>query len=281
MFHKNSQDAVKAKVRPPRLNGKRIGVFASRSPHRPCPLGLTLAKVERIDGGTLHVSGIDLVDGTPVLDVKPYIPQYDCPWTWKTDSGVEVTPQIPADRTIPESKPDVLDQTKWCVYSPPAHVTVASWLSEPPVNCLEVKFLPQAETQLDKFVCRKGHSTSMESTTCEVANTTSGKCDQPFASEGVDSTQDGETDLANQKSSKSEDPFILETFASIEEAREAIVEMLRQDPRSVYRRTKCTDQSYQVSIDNLNLSCKFVGDECIITDVQSKALWKNKHFTDT
>ena len=79
------------------------------------------------------------------------------------------------------------------------------------------------------------------------------------------------------------DLSILESFASIEEAKEAIdnVEMLRQDPRSVYRRTKCTDQSYQVSIDNLNLSCKFVGDECIITDVRSKALWKNKHFTDT
>ena len=68
----------KPKVRPP-LGGtdKRIGVFATRSPHRPNPIGITCAKLESIQGLTLNVSEIDLLDGTPVLDIKPYIPMAD------------------------------------------------------------------------------------------------------------------------------------------------------------------------------------------------------------
>lgn len=54
-----------------------MGVFATRTPHRPCPLGLTVAKVEGVCGRMLLISGADLVDGTPVLDVKPYLPFCD------------------------------------------------------------------------------------------------------------------------------------------------------------------------------------------------------------
>ncbi|GAB1609943.1 hypothetical protein Ahia01_001280200 [Argonauta hians] len=79
VFHKNTNPYFKAKVRPPRLDGRRIGLFATRAPYRPNPIGLTLAKIERISGSSIHFSGIDLLDGTPVLDVKPFIPQYDCP----------------------------------------------------------------------------------------------------------------------------------------------------------------------------------------------------------
>ena len=79
LFHKNTNKAIKAKVKPPRLDGAKVGVFASRSPHRPNPIGLTLAKLDGIIGNTLLLSGIDLLDGTPVLDVKPYIPDYDKP----------------------------------------------------------------------------------------------------------------------------------------------------------------------------------------------------------
>ncbi|KAL3535319.1 hypothetical protein ACH5RR_003780 [Cinchona calisaya] len=72
-----SQSKFKAKVRVPRLKGERMGVFATRSPHRPCPIGLTVAKVESVQGQTVLLSGVDLVDGTPVLDVKPYLPYCD------------------------------------------------------------------------------------------------------------------------------------------------------------------------------------------------------------
>lgn len=77
-FHLNTNKAFKSTVHPPRLQGGTVGVFASRSPHRPSPIGLSVVKLERVEGDTLYFSHIDLVDGTPILDVKPYIPSYDC-----------------------------------------------------------------------------------------------------------------------------------------------------------------------------------------------------------
>ncbi|CAK4078797.1 unnamed protein product [Aphanomyces euteiches] len=56
---------------------KRVGVFATRTPHRPNPIGIALAKIDKVDGRTLWISAIDLVEGTPVLDIKPYVPKYD------------------------------------------------------------------------------------------------------------------------------------------------------------------------------------------------------------
>ena len=65
-------------VRPPRLGGnERIGVFASRSPYRPNPIGLSCVEIERIEEGVIHVRGADLMDGTPVYDIKPYVPYAD------------------------------------------------------------------------------------------------------------------------------------------------------------------------------------------------------------
>lgn len=71
-------------VRPPRLGGNtRVGVFATRSPFRPNPLGLSCVKLEGVElntpeGPVLHVSGADLMDGTPIFDIKPYVPYADC-----------------------------------------------------------------------------------------------------------------------------------------------------------------------------------------------------------
>ncbi|XP_046901394.1 tRNA (adenine(37)-N6)-methyltransferase [Hypomesus transpacificus] len=79
LFHKNGQLSCKAKVKPPRLNGQRVGVYSTRSPHRPNALGLSLARLDRVCGDILHLSEIDMIDGTPVLDIKPYIPDYDSP----------------------------------------------------------------------------------------------------------------------------------------------------------------------------------------------------------
>lgn len=81
LFHKNGHLSYKAKVKPPRLNGQRVGVYSTRSPHRPNALGLTLAKLDKIEGDTVHLSDIDMIAGTPVLDIKPYIPEYDSPDT--------------------------------------------------------------------------------------------------------------------------------------------------------------------------------------------------------
>uniref|UniRef100_A0A1Y1NLL2 TsaA-like domain-containing protein n=1 Tax=Photinus pyralis TaxID=7054 RepID=A0A1Y1NLL2_PHOPY len=78
-FHKNDATHTRAKVSPPRLNGIRTGVFATRSPHRPCPIGLSLVKIDHITDNNIYFSGVDMIDQTPVLDIKPYIPQYDNP----------------------------------------------------------------------------------------------------------------------------------------------------------------------------------------------------------
>ncbi|MBR1390674.1 MAG: tRNA (N6-threonylcarbamoyladenosine(37)-N6)-methyltransferase TrmO [Lachnospiraceae bacterium] len=72
-----------ATVKPPRLGGKtHMGVFATRSPFRPNPIGLSSVRLERIEygvkGPVLHVSGIDLKDKTPIYDIKPYLPYADC-----------------------------------------------------------------------------------------------------------------------------------------------------------------------------------------------------------
>lgn len=82
-FSENEKDGWSPTVRPPRLGGnKRMGVFATRSPFRPNPLGLSAVKLEKAvndgkDGTVLIVSGADLMNGTPIYDIKPYIPYAD------------------------------------------------------------------------------------------------------------------------------------------------------------------------------------------------------------
>lgn len=82
VFHANSRSEWKPKVKPPRLGGnKRLGVFATRSPLRPAPIGLSVVKLDGMsycEGKlVLELSGVDLLDGTPVLDIKPYVPYVD------------------------------------------------------------------------------------------------------------------------------------------------------------------------------------------------------------
>ena len=77
IFHQNTNKAVRAKIHPPRMDGEKTGLFSTRTPHRPNPIGLSAVKLERIEGNTLFVSGVDLVDGTPILDIKPYLPSSD------------------------------------------------------------------------------------------------------------------------------------------------------------------------------------------------------------
>ncbi len=81
-FDKSDDKETSLTVRPPKLGGNvRIGVFASRSPYRPNPIGLTLVKLKKInvEGKNLSITveGADLVDGTPILDIKPYLPFFE------------------------------------------------------------------------------------------------------------------------------------------------------------------------------------------------------------
>lgn len=78
LFHQALEDKPRLKVRPPRLGGNQsMGVFATRATHRPNGIGQSVVKLDRVEAGRLWLSGIDLLDGTPVLDVKPYVPYAD------------------------------------------------------------------------------------------------------------------------------------------------------------------------------------------------------------
>jgi len=82
LFHQAMRDRWQPTVRPPRLGGnRRVGVFASRSPFRPNPIGLSVVGLRQVrchkGGVELLLTGVDLLDGTPVLDIKPYVPYVD------------------------------------------------------------------------------------------------------------------------------------------------------------------------------------------------------------
>jgi len=77
LFWFDRNEGWRPKVLPPRSRSGRKGVFSTRSPHRPNPLGLSAVRLERVDGLTLHISDVDMLDGTPVLDIKPYVAYTD------------------------------------------------------------------------------------------------------------------------------------------------------------------------------------------------------------
>ncbi|XP_076150891.1 tRNA (adenine(37)-N6)-methyltransferase [Alosa pseudoharengus] len=285
LFHKNGHLSYKAKVKPPRLNGQRVGVYSTRSPHRPNALGLTLAKLERVAGDTLHLSGVDMIMGTPVLDIKPYIPDYDCPHMrlhpeeCDLPSGEEAedesecprmdgtSPFGPSAGTLDTKESSstfcpassnsddltplgaVLSEVKDYLHqgefssSRPAEVraaeaepsdtalsgphkeletrlhfgeesysTIASWIRQPPVSMLEVRFTQHAERELKEFMAS-------------------------------DSTVMGKPRFRFLKDS--------------DEAVAAIRAVLSADPRSVYRRTRCQDRLFYFTMDTADITCWF------------------------
>jgi tRNA-Thr(GGU) m(6)t(6)A37 methyltransferase TsaA len=112
VFHDSLREGWKATVRPPRLGGdKRIGVFASRSPFRPCPIGLSVLKLCAVRLGghgkiALEVEGLDLLDGTPVLDIKPYLPYTDA----ISDARAGFAPSAPPGAALPVQFSDLAAQ---------------------------------------------------------------------------------------------------------------------------------------------------------------------------
>jgi len=109
VFSEAMRDTWSPTVRPPRLGGnRRMGVFATRSPFRPNPIGLSAVRLVRIersaaDGPVLHVSGADLKNGTPIVDLKPYLPYADC--LPEASGGFAPAP----DGTLPVEIPPALE----------------------------------------------------------------------------------------------------------------------------------------------------------------------------
>lgn len=157
-FSEAVRDTWSPTVRPPRLGGNvRMGVFATRSPFRPNPIGLSCVKLLKVEqdealGPVLTVAGADLMDGTPIYDIKPYIPYADCHpeaiggFTTKVDMK-PLTVDFPADllAKVPEGKRNaligVLEQDPRPRYQKdPGRIYGLSFAG------LEVKFSVEAQT---------------------------------------------------------------------------------------------------------------------------------------
>lgn len=120
MTKPKSQRQFPSKIAPPSLGGKKVGVFSTRTPHRPNPIGFSLCRLDKVivhnnkkknkgkKGGStfsLLISGLDIVDGTPILDIKPYVPHYDCVGYKPPSLAVTpVTASAPASDDDVESK---------------------------------------------------------------------------------------------------------------------------------------------------------------------------------
>uniref|UniRef100_A0A8W7PNR6 TsaA-like domain-containing protein n=1 Tax=Anopheles coluzzii TaxID=1518534 RepID=A0A8W7PNR6_ANOCL len=146
-FHRNPNHA-KAKVAPPRLGGERVGVFSTRSPHRPCPIGLSLVQLDRVEDSKVYFLGTDMVDGTPVLDIKPYIPQYDVPVNLKEAEFLNSREAPDGEETT------LLDRNSATSNGQPLpNVSVPNWVLNS--SSLNVMFNANAESQLEELQIEK------------------------------------------------------------------------------------------------------------------------------
>ncbi|MCI8910401.1 MAG: tRNA (N6-threonylcarbamoyladenosine(37)-N6)-methyltransferase TrmO [Oscillibacter sp.] len=115
VFDRALRDTWSPTVRPPRLGGnRRMGVFATRSPFRPNPIGLSCVELAGVgasaEGPVLRLRGADLMDGTPILDIKPYLPYADC-----RPEALEGFAPAPGETLAVEIPPELLERV------PPAH----------------------------------------------------------------------------------------------------------------------------------------------------------------
>ena len=108
LFHQALEDKPRLRVRPPRLGGNQsIGVFASRATHRPNGIGQSVVRLDRVEAGKLYISGLDLLDGTPVVDIKPYVPYADS----VADAHNGIAPESPLSIAV-TWQADALSQAK-------------------------------------------------------------------------------------------------------------------------------------------------------------------------
>ena len=117
-FHLNP--GWRPKVLPPRSTTGRKGVFATRSPHRPNPLGMSVVRLERVEGLILHITDSDMLDGTPVLDLKPYVAYTDAhPGAgtgWLEDAaraGTSLQPDDPVSAYLVQFEALATEQAAW------------------------------------------------------------------------------------------------------------------------------------------------------------------------
>lgn len=285
-FHKNDSTHVKAKVAPPRLNGARTGVFATRSPHRPCPIGLSLVQIDKVEGGVVYFSGVDMVDGTPVLDIKPYIPQYDDPLDCqhplinqtlesrlivdgRESDDEDLSPAILSldltprrDSLAPVARSPVRDALLVATHSPVREASLMG-MREAPDG--EEGASPVLGRPLVSPAMSPGPSSShirpqgLVRVPAWIAEPPVSRLEVKFNETAVEQLTSIQTERAE----------------SIEEAKIAIQSVLQEDPRSVYLRQRWNNQFYTFLIAGLHVSCRFDDNGSVVTVFRITAANKN------
>ncbi|KAG7221828.1 hypothetical protein INR49_017004 [Caranx melampygus] len=290
LFHKNGHLSYKAKVKPPRLNGERVGVYSTRSPHRPNALGLTLAKLDKIVGDTIHLSDIDMIAGTPVLDVKPYIPEYDSPQTrvHMESEMYEENANQPNITTIEDLYEDSETDAQSGLRGGKAYDNQVSQADTPLIDSSKVSAqfsLPRdlhgVLEEVKAYVtqgdfCQREDQVSECSISKPPESTVDCPCygeesystiagwirEPPVASLEVRFTPNAERELAEflpahlSGAAETVRPRF-KFLRSPDEAAAAIRGVLSADPRSVYRRTRCRDRLFFFTLDTADITCWF------------------------
>ncbi|XP_034458671.1 tRNA (adenine(37)-N6)-methyltransferase isoform X2 [Hippoglossus hippoglossus] len=296
LFHKNGHLSYKAKVKPPRLNGRRVGVYSTRSPHRPNALGLTLAKLDKVVGDTIHLSGIDMIAGTPVLDIKPYIPAYDSPQTRTRmepydvnthqsdassveESNISNLPNTPdtdtqSDLRGERSDCDLEHQVSEDKREADVPLTDSSRVSsqfslhrvlEEVKAYLSQDDFCQSEEQVSDSSVKKPSESTVDRPCYgeEVYSTIADWISAPpVATLEVHFTPRAERELAEFLPSHVSGPNDgvrprFKFLRSAEEAASAIRGVLSADPRSVYMRNRCRDRLFFFTLDTADITCWF------------------------
>lgn len=302
VFHENKNHGSfqKAKVHPPRLNGTSVSVFSTRSPHRPNAIGLSLTKLEKVEGDTLFLSGVDILDGTPVLDIKPFIPSYDIP-SYNESSPLNLQTSCQSNE-VHYKKPEEHNAENWqrssdqeFVLSVPENGGENSKQNDD-INNMQDDFLictsgvSDSSTENDETCDQEQTETHSTRKCCEQAETNFKKLlgdnivlsDELVLSNCVDSTSkcsiaswvkappvslldvsftkraQGELQrFHGNNSHEGKCQFCLSFLLSTHEAKLAIIKLLQQDPRSVYRRNNCADRLYYFCVDIMHITCWF------------------------
>ncbi|XP_053088681.1 tRNA (adenine(37)-N6)-methyltransferase [Pangasianodon hypophthalmus] len=280
LFHKNGHMSYKAKVKPPRLNGEKVGVYSTRSPHRPNAIGLTLAKLDSITGDVLHLSGVDLISGTPVLDIKPYIPEYDSPVTHTT-----LTAEPQHQQEVPSDTPDALEE----VEPAEAEGLENSRASSSRLEAGE-KLGEAAEVSAGRDVSgvlEEVREVLLQGALCSQSRAEDKHTDTPAAAEEEEEEEEEACESNSSVASWIRKPPVhtlsvrftptaerqladflpphcsdtgrpkFQFLNGPEEAAAAIRGVLSADPRSVYRRNRCSDRLFFFSLDTAHITCWF------------------------
>ncbi|ESP00591.1 hypothetical protein LOTGIDRAFT_112669 [Lottia gigantea] len=301
IFNQNNSTFNRAKVRPPRLGGEKLGIFATRSPYRFNPIGLTLAKLDEVKDDTLYVSGIDILDGTPIVDIKPYIPDYDNPNLHQPENILHQSgndPQLEAN-VILNNPENAVEQTEVCqnILNPnTGEKTVASSQCENEQSSKDLMkevltYNVQTQTQSSEDIdpqtkcncqCHSERDSleAHEVVDCEeevtpsiLNNQTTIKTAKWLDSKRHDKltvhfTENSLNQMNSFSKDASSEKFRLKYLVDSTELRNSIQIVLENDPRSIYRKQNPHGQLYAFTVDVVDITCWIDGNKVEVLRVR-------------